>query len=400
MKRRDHSVGQANNAIDQKASYALLSAITYGGQAGYTINTAANPNLGWEKSKSTDLAIDLGLFNNRVQLSLDYYTKKTTDLLYKVPIPGATGFTLQWDNLGDIDNRGFEIELNTKNLTGAFKWTSNFNLGYNENTVKKLGSSDTPVYSGFDNTNVSNVLQVGLPINTFYMYQATGVWKTQAEINAYSAAHNGIPVTFNGAPFKPGDIRYNDVNGDGVITIADKSYLGAPSPKFTYGLTNTFEYKKFDLTILVTAQSGGKILGILGRALDRPGMGALSNVFGNWRNAWWSETEPGDGKTPYILSTTTGTTIDSRWLYSSDYIRIKNISFGYRLPYLPKVYSSARVYVSVENLAILTGYTGGYSPEAANSGVSGAPGGSNSLGIDYGGYPTSRVISMGINVTF
>ena len=151
---------------------------------------------------------------------------------------------------------------------------------------------------------------------------------------------------------------------------------------------------------MVTAQSGGKILGILGRALDRPGMGALSNVFGNWRNAWWSETEPGDGKTPYILSSTTGTTIDSRWLYSSDYIRIKNISFGYRLPYLPKVYSSARVYVSVENLAILTGYTGGYSPEAANSGVSGAPGGSNSLGIDYGGYPTSRVISMGINVTF
>ena len=389
-----------NNAISQTATYALLSAITYAGQAGYSISTAGNPNLGWEKANSTDLALDLGLFGNRVQLSLDYYTKATTNLLYQVPVPGATGFTLQWDNLGDIDNRGFEIELNTRNLTGDFKWNTTFNLGYNENTVKRLGATNTPVYSGFDNTNTSNVLQVDLPMNTFYMYEAVGVWKTQAEIDAYSAAHNGTAVTFNGTKFKPGDIRYNDINNDGVITTADKTYLGSPTPKFTYGLTNNFEYKNFDLSVLITAQSGGKILGILGRALDRPGMGALSNVLGNWRNAWWSETEQGDGKTPYILSSTTGTTIDSRWLYSSDYLRIKNVSLGYRLPSLPKIYSSARVYVSVENLAILTSYTGGFSPEAANSGVSGAPGGSNSLGIDYGGYPTSRVISMGINVTF
>lgn len=389
-----------NNAISQTASYALLTAITYAGQAGYSINTAGNPNLGWEKANSTDIALDLGLFGNRVQLSLDYYTKATTDLLYQVPVPGATGFTIQWDNLGDIDNKGFEIELNTRNLTGDFKWSTTFNLGYNENIVKRLGTSNTPVYSGFDNTNTSNVLQVGLPMNTFYMYEAVGVWKTQAEIDAYSAAHNGTAVTFNGTKFKPGDIRYNDINNDGVITTADKTYLGSPTPKFTYGLTNTFEYKNFDLSVLITAQAGGKILGILGRALDRPGMGALSNVLGNWRNAWWSETEQGDGKTPYILSSTTGTTIDSRWLYSSDYLRIKNVSLGYRLPSLPKIYSSARVYVSVENLAILTSYTGGFSPEAANSGVSGAPGGSNSLGIDYGGYPTSRVISMGINVTF
>jgi TonB-linked SusC/RagA family outer membrane protein len=388
-----------NNAIAQTASYALLSAITYAGQAGYTISTSDNPNLGWEKATSTDLAIDLGLFKNRIQLSLDYYTKATTNLLYQVPVPGATGFTVQWDNLGDIDNKGFEIELDTKNLTGAFKWSTNFNVGYNENTVKRLGATNTPVYSGFDATDVSNVLQVGLPMNTFYMYQAVGVWKTQAEIDAYSAAHKGTLVTFNGTPFKPGDIRYNDINGDGVITPADKTYLGSPTPKFNYGFTNNFQFKNFDLSILVTAQSGGEILDILGRAIDRPGMGPSSNATGNWRNAWWSETNQGDGRTPYILSTTTGTAIDSRWLYSSDYIRIKNVSLGYSLPANPKIYTSARVYVSIENLAIFTNYPG-YSPEAANSGASGAPGGGNSLGIDYGGYPTSRVISMGINVTF
>ncbi len=389
-----------NNAISQTASYALLTAITYAGQAGYTISTSGNPNLGWEKASSTDLAIDLGLFDNRIMLSLDYYTKKTYDLLYQVPVPAATGFAIQWDNLGDIDNKGFEVELNTHNLIGKFKWNTSFNLGYNENVVRRLGATNTPVYSGFDMTNVSNVLEVGKPINTFYMYEAVGVWKSQAEIDAYSADHNNIPVTFNGTTFKPGDIRYRDINNDGVITTADKTYLGSPSPKFTYGMTNTFSYKNFDLSILITAQSGGKIFGILGRAIDRPGMGATSNAMGNWRNAWWSEDEPGDGHTPYILSSTTGTTIDSRWLYSSDYLRIKNLTFGYKLPSMPKIYSSARVFLSCENLAIFNSYYGGFSPEAANSGASAAPGGGNSLGIDYGGYPTARVLSMGINVNF
>jgi len=395
------SYGATGNCnISQTAAYPLLTAITYAGQTGYSISTSSNPDLGWEKANSTDYALDLGLFENRIQFSFDYYTKATTDLLYQVPVPGASGLSVQWANLGDISNKGFEIELNTKNLTGTFKWNTTFNLGYNENTVKRLGTTNTPVYSGFDATNTSNVLQVGLPMNTFYMYEAVGVWKTQAEIDAYKAAHNNVPVTFNGIAYKPGDIRYNDINNDGVITTADKAYLGSPTPKLTYGLTNTFQYKNFDLSVLITAQSGGKIFGILGRAIDRPGMGALSNVMGNWRNAWWSETEQGDGSTPYILSSTTGTTIDSRWLYSSDYIRIKNVSFGYRLPALPRVYSSARVYVSAENLAMFCKYRGGFSPEAANSGSSTAAGGGNSLGIDYGGYPTSRVFTMGINVTF
>jgi len=389
-----------NNAISQTASYALLTAISYAGQAGYNISSAANPSLGWEKANSTDVAIDLGLLRNRIQLSLDYYTKKTSNLLYQVPVLEATGLASQWGNLGDISNKGFEIELNTKNITGKFQWSSTFNFSYNQNTVLRLGTTNTPVYSGFDNTNVSNVLMVGKPMNTFYMYEAVGVWKTQAEIDAYSTAHAGKSVTFNGTKIVPGDIRYNDTNNDGIITADDKAYLGSPTPKCTYGFINNFSYANFDLSIVTTAQSGGKIYGILGRAIDRPGMGALSNVMGRWRNAWWSETEQGDGKTPYILSTTTGTTLDSRWLYSSDYIRIKNLTLGYNIKTLRKIFASCRVYASIENLALFSKYYGGYSPEAANSGVSGAPGGSNSLGIDYGGYPISRVYTMGINITF
>lgn len=134
------------------------------------------------KTHSTDVALDLGFFNNRIQLSLDWYTKNTTDLLYQVPVEGASGFTTVWDNLGDIHNEGFEIELNTHNLTGKFSWSTSFNMSYNKNEVKALGKDNTPVYSGFDKNNPSNILTVGKPVNTFYMYDAIGVWKIKLKL--------------------------------------------------------------------------------------------------------------------------------------------------------------------------------------------------------------------------
>lgn len=281
-----------------------------------------------------------------------------------------------------------------------FKWSTTFNFSYNQNEVKSLGIDDTPIYSGFDKSNFSNVLEVGRPINTFYMYEAIGVWMNQKEIDDFSAAHGGKAVTFSGKQIKPGDIRYRDVDGSGDFTTDDKTYLGSPTPKCTYGMTNTFSYKDFDLSILLTAQTGGKILGLIGRAIDRPGQGPSTNAFAHWKNAWWSEENPGDGKTPYPLSTTTGATIDSRWLYSSDYLSIKNITLGYNVPINKSIISNARVYFSAENLATFTSYDGGYSPEASNSGSSSAPGGSAALGLDYSSYPLARTFTIGLNLTF
>lgn len=390
-----------NNSISSTAAYATLTNAVYAGNSGYYTATLGNKDLGWEKTHSTDVAIDLGFMKNRIQLSLDWYTKNTTDLLYQVPVEGASGFTTIWDNLGDIHNEGFEIELNTHNLTGEFTWDTSFNMSYNKNEVKSIGKDDTPIYSGFDKNNPSNILCVGKPINTFYMYDAIGVWQSQAEIDAYSAAHGNQPVTFEGKQIVPGDIRYRDVNNDGKFDKDnDRDYLGSPTPKFIFGMTNTFIYKNFDLSVLLTAQTGGSIFGVLGRAIDRPGMGAKSNVMGCWRDAWWSEDEPGNGKVPYILSTTTGTTLDSRWLYSSNYLRIKNLTLGYKLPINPKFISYARIYVSIENLAKWDSYYGGFSPESANAGVSDAPGGASALGLDYGGYPLARTFTFGINVNF
>lgn len=138
-----------NNSISNTAAYATLTSSVYGGAAGYYTSSLGNADLGWEKTHSTDIAVDLGFLNNRIQLSLDWYTKNTTDLLYQVPVEGASGFSTIWDNLGDIHNEGFEIELNTHNLTGNFKWDTSFNMSYNKNEVKKLGTDNTPIYSGF-----------------------------------------------------------------------------------------------------------------------------------------------------------------------------------------------------------------------------------------------------------
>ena len=390
-----------NKQINGTNAYTLLSSVMYAGANGYSPSSLGNSNLGWEKANSTDLAFDLSMFNNRIQMSVDWYTKNTKDLLYEVPIPLASGYGTYWDNLGNIKNNGFEFELTTHNINkGLFKWSTTFNFSYNQNEVKSLGIDDTPIYSGFDKSNFSNVLEVGRPINTFYMYEAVGVWMNQNEIDDFSAAHGGKAVTFSGKQIKPGDIRYRDVDGSGDFTTDDKTYLGSPTPKCTYGMTNTFSYKDFDLSILLTAQTGGKILGLIGRAIDRPGQGPSTNAFAHWKNAWWSEENPGDGKTPYPLSTTTGATIDSRWLYSSDYLSIKNITLGYNVPINKSIISNARVYFSAENLATFTSYDGGYSPEASNSGSSSAPGGSAALGLDYSSYPLARTFTIGLNLTF
>ena len=393
-----------NNNISNTAAYATLTAVAYAGAAGFNANSLGNADLGWEKTHSTDVAFDFGFLDNRLQVSLDWYTKRTKDLLYQVPVAGASGFTSIWGNLGEIKNRGLDVELTSHNITGKFKWDTSFNISYNTNEVVSLGTDNTPIYSGFNGTgdgaNASNILAVGHPVNAFYMYEAVGVWKSQAELDAYAQECGVKRVTFQGKANKPGDIRYRDVNHDGNITLDDdRVYLGQPTPKWTFGMTNTFQWKGFDVSMLITAQLGGKILGTLGRAIDRPSMGAQGNVMDCWNTAWWSENETGDGTTPYIFSSTTGGQVDSRWLWSSNYLSLKNLTIGYTLPVKSKILQRARIYASCENLLRFDDYYSGFSPEIAN-GKSGVPGGASALGIDYGGYPTARVYTLGVNIMF
>lgn len=369
-----------NNSIPTNAALAVLDNANYSSGSiinGFAPISLSNTNLGWEKTDSWNIAFDMGLFKNRIFISADYYVKTTKDLLYKVNVPALLGFTKAWGNIGSIRNKGFEVELTSRNLVGKLKWTTSLNVGFNKNKVLSLGDDNNTVFTGYSNTQV---FMVGQPLKSFYMYDAVGVYQTQADLKKYPVMQQTVV----------GDVRYRDTDGNGYINDDDRTLVGKPDPDYTFGMTNTFKYKNFDLSILITGQTGGKIYGLLGRAMDRPGMGVSINVLSKWKNMWRSEEDPGDGKTPGIGNSNTGQLYDTRWLYSSDFIKIKNITLGYKLP-LKKYVQSARVYITGENLLMFDKYDGGFSPESSNG---------SSGDYDYGAYPQARVISLGVNVTF
>ncbi|WP_426059816.1 SusC/RagA family TonB-linked outer membrane protein [Hymenobacter sp. B1770] len=368
-----------NNRIPSNSQFATLGVNNYPlgtgtPNTGYSPRNFQNDVLGWEQTASFNYGLDFGMLGNRLQVTADYYIKNTTDLLYTVPVSSITGFTNSLQNIGNVRNVGVELGLNSRNLVGAFKWNTSFNASYNDNKVVKLGTDNTPVPGGF--MGLTSLLQVGKPINSLYLYEAIGVYKTQAELDAGPKMANS----------RVGDTRYRDVNGDGVITNDDRTILGNPQPKFIFGVTNNFAYKNFDLNILVNAQQGGDLYSVIGRSIDRPGMGYLYNHSTNWNNRWRSEANQGDGMTPAI-GATTGAYFDSRWLYSSDYLRVKNITLGYTLP-KQRFYSGARVYLALENAYIWHNYTGGFSPEALQAG-----------GFDNGSYPQARTYTIGFNLS-
>ena len=389
------SYGQTGNyGIGEAAAYSTLTADSYANTLAYYAGSFGNNALSWEKTHSWDVAADFGFLNNRIQLSVDWYTKTTRDLLYQVPVPSTFGTTTVTDNLGSVLNHGLEIELNTQNISNReFTWSTSFNMSYNRNKVLQLGDN-TKVGDYVitrSNMQMNQILRIGYPMYEFFELKYLGVWKTQAEIDQY-IKETGLTPKYKGAAVVPGDPRYEDVDGDGNVNddARDWQVCGDPAPKFVFGMTNRFTWRNFDASILFTAQTGGQILGGFGRAADRPRMGTQQNAMGHWRNAWWSETEQGDGWLPYPL-TTKESNVDSRFLYSSDYFRIKNLTIGYKIPFKNFI-ESARVYFSVENLLILDSYYLGYSPEAANQ--------SGFVGIDYGAYPSARTFTLGVNINF
>lgn len=369
-----------NNRIPNNAQYSLMGGNNYAlngtSIAGFSPSTIANPNLGWEQTVGTNFGLDFGILNNRISASVDVYKKTTKDLLLQAPVSAISGFATSWQNVGSVENKGTEFMITTRNFVKReFSWTSNFNVSYNKNTVLALGSDNTPIPQGF--TGLTNIIQVGYPINSMILYQHVGVY-----MNAEDLANSPHSSTN-----KIGDSKYLDVNGDGIISPADRTIVGNPQPNYIFGFNNDIRYKRFDLRISVFAQQGGQIYSMIGRSIDRPLMGYLYNKLAIWKDRWQSPEVPGNGWVPSI-NATTGALYDTRWMYSSDYIRIKNITLGYNLPKI-KGLDKARVYASAENVFIWHKYGGGWTPEAANN-----------EGGDYGGYPQARTVTIGVNVSF
>ncbi|WP_312076353.1 TonB-dependent receptor [Chryseobacterium sp.] len=372
-----------NNSIGEYRAFGTLSGGNYsfggGVSTGLIPNTIANPDLTWEKTKSSDFGFELGLFK-RIDFTADYYIKNTNNLLLQEPIASVTGYNTIWRNVGSVRNTGLELDLNTKNLVGAFKWNTSANIAFNNNRVTQLGNNNKPIPTGF--SDLTNIIKVGEELNSFYLYEAIGV------LSSADIANAGVAKTVGAIA---GDVKYKDVNGDGKIDENDRHIIGGPTPDYYWGFTNTFSYKNFDLSVFFQGQKGGYSYALLGRAIDRTSMGTTNNVMGNWANRWRSDAEPGDGKTPR-LDGTTGGLLDTRWLYDATYIQLKNITLGYNfdkeLSDKLKI-SNLRLYVSLENVWRKDHYYGGYNPESVQSD-----------GTDYGAYPNAKVYMMGINFNF
>lgn len=394
------SYGQnGNNFISNYGAIGLLTASNYilGTGTGVVTNglvpsSISNPNLTWEKANQVDVGLEVGLFNNRVFLTAEYYNKQSSGLLLNVPVPSISGLTNTLQNIGKLRNTGWEFSLNTRNLTKTLTWTTDVNIAFNRNKVLALGPKGDPIRSSSDIAE-THITQIGSPLSQFYGYVVDGVFNNQAEID--KGPTWAAPVVT-----VPGVFRFKDINGpngvpDGKIDPNDRTVIGSPQPKFTFGLTNSFSYKGFDLTVLLQGSYGNDVMYLLRRF-------NITSVFNGDRsllNRWRSEQNPGDGKTPAAWVSFYGNSnqISSYNIADGSYLRIRNLSLGYRLPKsLTDRLSleSIRVYTNVQNLHTFTNYPG-YNPEVNRS-----YGNPLLQGIDYGAYPLARTITFGLTVTF
>jgi hypothetical protein len=396
--RVSYGVNGNNNLPNDYASIATIgsSGYVFGTPAaviGQVPNVLANPDLKWERSQTYDAGLDFGILGNRITGSFDYYNKLNTDLLLNVQVPEVTGFQTYLTNIGEVRNIGQELELSSRNLVNAFKWNTTINLSHNTNKIEALapGQLQIIIPNGF--TVSDQILRVGSPLNSIYVLKRQG-FLSQADITNHVATYGPNETV--------GDPKYVDTNGDGVITEADKQILGHPNPNYTYGITNNFRYKGFDLNVLVQGQFGGSIYSQLGRALTRPGQGFNDNAPASYKKRWKSPTDQGEGRFGKAYSTFNSPIVaDDSWLYSSDYIRVRNITLGYNLKNIWKTpyVQGARIYVTLENFFGHDKYYNGLNPEASNTAIS-----SNSAlypeSGDYGGMPLAKSLILGLNITF
>ena len=353
--------------------------------SGYAPNTVPNPNLGWEKTFQIDGGIDVGLFNNRISLVADYYYKKTTDLLLTRTVPGTSGLSdfyngqasVIYQNIGAVANQGFELYINSHNIDSDLKWNTTVVYSNNSNKILNLGDGVDQIIPSISSPSIA---KVGYPLGSFIVYQTDGI------------IQSGDAALTPQANKSPGGQKYKDINGDGVITQAADRVIISNQPAFTAGLTNTFNYKGFDLAIFFQASVGGKIYNA-NRANLELGTGYV-NSSTELLNRWTPTNTNTDVKAAYQDP---AITISDRFIEDATYYRLKNISLGYTIP--TKIVKKAnikslRVYISAQNAATWTKYTG-YDPEVSLNGQS-----LINKGIDSGVYPNNKSYQVGVSLSF
>lgn len=371
--------------------------------SGTVATNLGNSKLKWETTEQTDIGLDLGFFKQRITLAIDAYRKKTTDLLLRANLPISSGFSTALKNIGQIQNQGLEFTLDTKNIeTKNFSWTSSFNISFNESKVLALNDNQMNLQSSIPWDNIwqnvpGYIAKVGSPLGEMYGYISDGTYKYD-DFNNNNGVYTLKPeITTNGntrANIQPGDVKYKDLNGDGVVNSSDYTVIGHGLPKNTGGFSNNFRYKGFDLNVFFQWSYGNDILNA-NRILFEGNTKNLSyfNQFASYENRWTPENPNSD---IFRSKGFFGGGYSSQFVEDGSYLRLKTVSFGYNLDtkFLRKIHlKSMRVYCSGQNLATWTKYSGG-DPEVNtyNSALT--------SGFDFSAYPRARVVSFGTNITF
>lgn len=342
--------------------------------------TLANPNIHWEQVAQKNIGFDATMFHSRINLSFDAYIKKTSDMLVKASIPITSGFedtSTTYTNAGKVTNKGIEITLHTQNLKGVLGWETLLSYTYNKNKINDLNSS-TPYYINQVNNSYVTMLAKGYPINVFYGYVTDGIFQNQKEVNDHASQIGA----------EPGDIRFKDLNHDGVINDEDRTVIGNPNPSHLFSINNSMTWRGFELSIYLQGVAGNKIFNA--NKIDLTGMSAaynqLTDVLSRWNGEGTSNVIP-----RAVYSDPNGNNrISDRFVESGSYLRLKTISLSYNFPLQwVKIFSveSARLTLSCENVATITGYSG-FDPEVGIN------------GIDLSSYPVSRTFNIGFNVNF
>ena len=355
-------------------------------QNGSKANRIANPDLKWEESEQHDLGIDLGFMKDALTLSVDYFIKKTNGMILSMPIPSYVGETKPLGNVGDMENKGVEIELGWKGHISDFHYSLKGNVSYVKNTLKNLGNTEG--FLNFDGiqgiagggTRAEN----GQPFPFFYGYKTDGVFQNMDEVRAYTNASGGL-IQPNAVP---GDVRFVDVNGDGEITTDDRTNIGNGTPDWTFGFNANADWKGFDFNIFLQGVQGSDVFDGTYRS------DVYSGNYPKWMLNRWTGEGTSDKYPRLSLQDETNWQVSDLYVCDGSYLRIKNMSIGYTLP--AKITRRAfierfRIYGMVENLVTWTKYWG-FDPEIASGGTS--------LGIDRGVYPQARTWTVGFNIAF
>lgn len=387
-----------NQAISPYQSLAELSvtpATAISTDPSVSVAQEANPDLKWESSYQTNIGLDLGLYNNKVSLSLDYYNIDTKDLLLETATSpaysGATDLEV-FSNVGEINNKGFEISLNTINYsTDNFSWTTDFNLSTNKSQVVALnngadiiGSAAPAYFAGKD----TYILREGEAVGLFWGWDYQGVHQ-----GGDAPAGTGLVGAFSDA----GDPLFEDLDGNGEIDTNDLQIIGDPNPDFTWGFTNNFSYKNLDLNIFFQGAQGGEILNLTNVQLFNGDSNSITDVL----NAWTPSNT--DSNIPRNVASR-GREISTRFVEDGSYVRLKNIALGYNFPsdFVEKLgMDNLRISVSAQNLLTFTKYSG-LDPEVSYFGSGGGSTGSSNVvqGHDFGNYPTVRSMNFALNLKF